>query len=205
LNITYFGGKNTLLRNYMDCLSCTQKNCKVKGVDCFGVHDVSVNEYAQKDALSIAMSASELIDNGRAGKLSRIQEAVEFCRLQKYNRVGLAYCFGIEKIAEKVGTILVDAGIKIIAARCTIGGVKECEIDALKNTQAISCNPVGQAELLNSKADFVMEMGLCLGHDVLFHKKLTVPFTVLLVKDRVYGHNPLAGIDAYRDMSSIQL
>ena len=34
-------------------------------------------------------------------------------------------------------------------------------------------------------------MGLCLGHDILFQKHIKSDCTTLVVKDRVYQHNPL--------------
>ena len=37
-------------------------------------------------------------------------------------------------------------------------------------------------------------MGLCVGHDSLFLKYAEAPCTVLAVKDRLLGHNPLAAI-----------
>jgi uncharacterized metal-binding protein len=37
-------------------------------------------------------------------------------------------------------------------------------------------------------------LGLCIGHDTLFIKYCRVPMTVLAVKDRVTGHNPLAAL-----------
>ena len=37
-------------------------------------------------------------------------------------------------------------------------------------------------------------MGLCVGHDTLFIKHVKSPTTVLAVKDRVLGHNPLAAL-----------
>jgi len=33
---------------------------------------------------------------------------------------------------------------------------------------------------------------LCVGHDALFLKEVEAPTTVLVVKDRVTGHNPVA-------------
>ena len=39
-----------------------------------------------------------------------------------------------------------------------------------------------------------MLLGLCVGHDSLFLKAANAPCTVLAVKDRVTGHNPLAAI-----------
>ena len=57
------------------------------------------------------------------------------------------------------------------------------------------CNPITQAELLNDAGvDFNVLVGLCVGHDSLFFKYAKAPVTVLVVKDRVFGHNPVAGL-----------
>lgn len=181
----------------LNCLDCNAKSCKKNGADCFGLKELSYKVYARDDVNKMVKNSSALVDNGRAGELSRFQEVVEFCKLQEYKNVGLAYCFGIEPLAQYVREKLRASGINVVPARCTMGGVKEKVIDKTKTTEAISCNPAGQASFLNERADFVIEMGLCLGHDVVFHQELTVPFTVLLVKDRVYKHNPIEGIKNY--------
>jgi uncharacterized metal-binding protein len=55
------------------------------------------------------------------------------------------------------------------------------------------CNPIAQAEILNSeKVDLAVILGLCIGHDTLFISYCRRPMTVIAVKDRVTGHNPLA-------------
>ena len=57
------------------------------------------------------------------------------------------------------------------------------------------CNPIAQARLLNNaKTDLNLVVGLCIGHDILFLKNAQAPSTVLIVKDRVLGHNPAAAI-----------
>jgi uncharacterized metal-binding protein len=57
------------------------------------------------------------------------------------------------------------------------------------------CNPIAQAEVLNAEqVDLAVMLGLCVGHDTLFIKYCRVPCTVLAVKDRVLGHNPLAAL-----------
>ena len=170
--------------------------CRLNGADCFDLNGLSLEVFAANEARRMAKNSSALIDNGRAGTLSRFEELVEFW-LQGYGKIGLAYCFGLESLAKEVRDKMTDAGLSLIPARCSMGGVRERDIDPLKTTEAYSCNPVGQAAFLNERADFVVEMGLCLGHDVLFHQELTVPFTVLLVKDRVHGHAPLEGIRNY--------
>ena len=57
------------------------------------------------------------------------------------------------------------------------------------------CNPIGQALFLNKeKTDLNILFGLCVGHDTLAIKHMEAPVTVLVVKDRVTGHNPIAAI-----------
>jgi len=64
-----------------------------------------------------------------------------------------------------------------------------------RGTDEAMCNPIFQAKLLNqSKTELNILLGLCVGHDSLFFKHAEAPTTVLAVKDRVTGHNPLAAI-----------
>ena len=59
----------------------------------------------------------------------------------------------------------------------------------------VMCNPVGQAALLaEAGTEFNVVMGLCVGHDSLFLMHSKAPATVLVVKDRVLGHNPVAAL-----------
>jgi len=177
----------------LNCLDCTAKNCRKNGADCFGLKEPSLDLYADPDTLNTLRNSGKLVDGGRAGQLSRFQELIEFCGLQGYKNIGLAYCFGMEDLAVEVRDKMTGAGLNLIPARCSMGGVKESDI-APEKKDVFSCNPAAQALFLNERADFVVEMGLCLGHDVVFHQHLRVPFTVLLVKDRVHAHNPLEGI-----------
>ena len=48
--------------------------------------------------------------------------------------------------------------------------------------------------LNDSKTEFNVLLGLCAGHDSLFFQHAHAPCTVLGVKDRLPGHNPLAAI-----------
>ena len=64
-----------------------------------------------------------------------------------------------------------------------------------KGTDEAMCNPIFQAKTLaNEQVDFNILLGLCVGHDSLFLQFTNNPTTVLAVKDRVTGHNPLAAI-----------
>lgn len=188
-----------------NCLTCKSKACRSHNADCFGVAEFSREVYSREETIDMLRNASRLVDGGRAGTLSRFQEVVEFCKEQGYKAVGLAYCFGLEELALIISDIMTEAGVPIVPARCSMGGIKESEVDPAKTSEVVSCNPAGQAKFLNERADFVIEFGLCLGHDVLFHQELEVPHTVLLVKDRVYGHAPLEGIRNYaKDQAELE-
>jgi uncharacterized metal-binding protein len=45
--------------------------------------------------------------------------------------------------------------------------------------------------LNRAKTELNIQMGLCLGHDILFQKNAESPVTVLTVKDRALANNPM--------------
>ncbi len=146
--------------------------------------------------------------NGYAGVRPlkpRIVEIVEFARRMGYKRLGLAFCIGLRKEAAVVQEILVTNGFTVVSVGCKAGAVPKSElgIGALEQVDpgaAVEsmCNPVFQAELMNAQnTDFNVLLGLCVGHDSLFFKHAKATGTVLAVKDRVLGHNPLAAIQQY--------
>ncbi|MEW6666657.1 MAG: DUF1847 domain-containing protein [Thermodesulfobacteriota bacterium] len=132
---------------------------------------------------------------------TRIVEICEFAARMHYRRLGLAFCLGLAKEAEVVGRILEAHGFEVVSAVCksgrtlkeTIGVTDEEKI--YRGTEEAMCNPVYQAKLMNeARTEFNVLLGLCVGHDSLFFKFAEAPTTVLAVKDRVTGHNPLAPI-----------
>lgn len=174
----------------MNCLSCSGKSCKSEAKDCFDIKDGSLEAYKNPDLYKIYHDADYLVTSGRGGRLNRFEEIILFCKRSGYKKVSLAYCHSMENLALTTREILKNNGFKVLSVRCTAGGIRECEI-GISNKASVNCNPVGQADLINrSETDFVIEMGLCLGHDVIFHKYLQKPFTVFIVKDRVYHHAP---------------
>ena len=132
---------------------------------------------------------------------TRIVEIMEFARRLKYRRLGLAFCLGLVKEAALVEEILIKQGFEVISAICKAGqtpkekiGIRDRE-KIYQGTEEAMCNPIFQARLLNQgKTQFNILLGLCVGHDSLFFKYAAAPTTVLAVKDRVTGHNPLAAI-----------
>lgn len=181
----------------MNCTRCNAKSCRT-GVSCnnekFDTEAV-LEEFRDPHNQKIVQAAAQLVDNGRAGTLSRLDEIIEFIRLMQYQRVGLAYCYGMEREASLVRDLLKKAGIRLQTISCTVGAVLQDAVNEKSCIHKVSCNPLGQARQLNAEeVDFVIIMGICLGHDILLQKNLKADFTTLIVKDRVHKHNPLASI-----------
>jgi uncharacterized metal-binding protein len=145
-------------------------------------------------------------ENVRASK-TRNEEIMEFAEKMHYKRLGMAFCLGLRSEAKIVERIFSSRGFEVVSAVCKVGRIpknfigvgKGQQIDS--NTTEVMCNPVLQAMILNKeKTDFNVLLGLCVGHDSLFFKYTEALCTVLAVKDRLLGHNPLAAvytIDSY--------
>jgi uncharacterized metal-binding protein len=131
----------------------------------------------------------------------RIQEVCEFAKKMGYKKLGVAFCIGLSNEAGMLNRILMAQGFEVISIVCKAGkiekekiGIKD-EEKILIGTPEAMCNPVMQALYLNeAETEFNILLGLCVGHDSLFFKHAEAPTTVLAVKDRVTGHNPLAAL-----------
>jgi uncharacterized metal-binding protein len=163
--------------------------------------------YAGRD-LELARAASVQEGSGyetRGGASdpckTRIQETWEYAARIGARRIGLAYCVGLRREASMVADILAERGLEVVSVICKAGSVPKEEIgldDAEKirpGTRETMCNPILQARVLNDAGtDLNVVIGLCVGHDALFLRHAQAPCTVLAVKDRVTGHNPLAAL-----------
>ncbi len=132
---------------------------------------------------------------------TRIVEICEFAQKMGYTRLGIAFCIGLVKEAALVERIFKSRGFEVISVVCKAGRTPKDRIGLRdeekihQGTDEAMCNPIYQAKLLNHEnTDFNILLGLCVGHDSLFFKYSQAPTTVLAVKDRVTGHNPLAAI-----------
>jgi uncharacterized metal-binding protein len=132
---------------------------------------------------------------------TRITEICEFAHKMGYKRLGLAFCIGLVNEAAIVDEILKNNGFEVVSVACKAGRALKEELDiepadfVMPILKEAMCNPIFQAKLLNAeKTEFNILLGLCVGHDSLFFKYADAYTTVLAVKDRVTGHNPLAAI-----------
>ena len=136
----------------------------------------------------------------RAAK-TRIEEIMEFAARMNYRRLGLAFCIGLRKEAKAVEGLLASRGFEVVSAVCKAGRIPKGHLglqpdqQIVPDTDEAMCNPVLQAMILNeAQTDFNVLLGLCVGHDSLFLKYAEAFCTVLAVKDRMLGHNPLAAV-----------
>lgn len=154
--------------------------------------------YLQEENYKLAHS-SALVESEGYCELTRVEEIMEFAKKNNFKKIGLAFCIGLRKEAEIFGKILENRGFEVCSIICKNGavpkefiGISDCE-KVRPGTKEVICNPIGQARLLNEmKTELNVILGLCIGHDSLFIKYSGAPATVLAVKDRVTGHNPLA-------------
>jgi uncharacterized metal-binding protein len=97
--------------------------------------------------------------------------------------------------------IFVAGGFEVFAACCKVGSISKEKV-GIQDQEQLSpgefeamCSPVGQAAVLaEAGTQLNVVIGLCVGHDSLFFRHSKAPATVLVAKDRVLGHNPVAAL-----------
>jgi uncharacterized metal-binding protein len=175
------------------------------------VYGAAMAEYDKREVKEFARLASvqefqcyERLPDGLRTKLPRIEELIQFARKCGYKKLGLAHCGGLAYEAGLLTEILENNGFEVVSVQCKTGAVPKERIGVKPEEKIVGpeawetmCNPIVQAMIINkSKVDLAIMLGLCIGHDTLFIKYCDVPLTVLAVKDRVLGHNPLAALYA---------
>jgi uncharacterized metal-binding protein len=134
----------------------------------------------------------------------RLKDTIEYAKGMEYKKLGLAFCLGLFKEAQRVAEILEKYGFDVSGVCCKTGGVKKTEVGVPEEYTMysktgytigwITCNPAAQALLLNhEKTELNIIIGLCVGHDVTFTELSEAPVTTLIAKDRSMPHNP-AGV-----------
>ncbi len=158
---------------------------------------------AYREAAGELACHSARVEKAGYGAWPRVREIMEFSRLCGFTKLGLAFCVGLRREALEVCKIFESNGFTVASVMCKTGARSKEELGLRDDEKVHSgrfeamCNPVAQAMLLNKEqTDLNVLLGLCVGHDSLFIKYSSAPITVLAVKDRVTGHNPLAAIYA---------
>lgn len=186
--------------------ACRQGEAKSRGpgfcpskVDPTGL-EAAYARYDDAETRNVAQASARVEGEGYC-KWTRVEEVVEFSKRMGYKKLGIANCIGLMDQANLLTRILESHGFEVVSVACKSGNIPKENI-GLGDAEKVKpggfepmCNPVAQAELLNAHgAEFNIVMGLCIGHDSLFFKYSKALSTVLIAKDRVLGHNPIAAL-----------
>ncbi|MDO4978162.1 MAG: DUF1847 domain-containing protein [Eubacteriales bacterium] len=190
------------------CVDCGRKACRKSEVEKYPEFCLTKNadaldlesmkkEYMEEKNQD-TMQAAAKIQAETYGTITRVEETILFAKEMGYKKIGIATCTALLKESQMLTRILRNHGFQVFSACCKVGAIPKEEITIPKEhiTQGPNiCNPIMQAEILNrEEVDLAIVMGLCVGHDILFHKYIKVPTTTLVVKDRVLAHNSVAAL-----------
>jgi len=163
--------------------------------------DPEVREFALQASIQEAECYMKLPE-GLTMRYPRVEEIAQFAGKMGYKKLGIASCLGLKDEAKILSEILENRGFEVVSVCCKAGAIPkerigitaEQKIKGPGSFEAM-CNPITQAKILNDAGtDFNILVGLCVGHDSLFFKYAKAPVTVLVAKDRVFGHNPVMGL-----------
>ncbi|MFP3981938.1 MAG: DUF1847 domain-containing protein [Desulfobacterales bacterium] len=161
----------------------------------------NIKEFARQASIQEAQ-CYEIDEEGLKTRIPRIEEVIQFAGKCGYQTLGMAFCIGLRREARKLSKIFESKGFNMASVCCKVGRSPKESLgltgeEKIRGPEAMEsmCNPIVQARLLNyHNVDLAILLGLCVGHDTLFLKYCNAPCTVLAVKDRVLGHNPLAAL-----------
>jgi len=157
-------------------------------------------EYRDPGRLRLFQAAARVEARGYL-EWPRVREIVEFAKLNGFRRLGIAFCVGLQREAAAAAEIFASHGFEVYPVVCKVGRIPKEEFDLEEEDKVhpgrpeISCNPIGQAAVLEDcGTELNVVVGLCVGHDTVFFQRSAAPVTVLVAKDRVTGHNPAAAL-----------
>jgi uncharacterized metal-binding protein len=163
--------------------------------------DPGIKEFARQASIQEAECYMNLPE-GLTTRYPRVEEIAQFAKKMGYKKLGIAFCLGLKDEAEILTEILENRGFEVVSVCCKAGAIPKERIgltreQKIKGPDAFEamCSPISQAKIINEAGtEFNILVGLCVGHDSLFFKYSKAPVTVLVAKDRVFGHNPVMGL-----------
>jgi uncharacterized metal-binding protein len=156
--------------------------------------------YEEPETRQLSREAA-IVESAGYCRWTRVEEIVEFAKRMGFRKIGIANCISFVDLANILSGILESHGFEVVSVACKTGNIPKEDL-GIADAEKIRpgqfeplCNPVCQAELLDAHGcEFNVVMGLCVGHDSLFFRHARALTTVLVTKDRVLGHNPVAAL-----------
>lgn len=165
----------------MQCALCRNKEC-LKGKNCSVIK--SGLDYSGDNLKSIRISAWLESDSIKRTKL---EEITIYAKKMGYRKIGIAFCIEYEREARLLYDIL-SRYFEVFSVCCKVCGLEKAGLLGIKSLEdsefEASCNPIGQALLLNN--DFTnlnLMLGLKTGYDVLFVTYSEAPAITLPVEE----------------------
>jgi len=157
--------------------------------------------YLEQEEVRRLAAESARTESAGYCRATRVEEIMDFARRIGAQKLGIAHCIGLIHEARLARDIFLAGGFEVYTACCKVGSIAKEKI-GLREEEKIRpgqyealCSPVGQAALLaKAGTQLNVVIGLCVGHDSLFFMHSRAPVTVLVAKDRVLGHNPIASL-----------
>lgn len=161
------------------------------------------NLYKTNEFIKKSTSVASIVEAQGYIYWPRLKDTIEYAKGMGFNKLGLAFCVGLRKEAEKTAEILKKYGFEVCSVCCKTEAIKKTEVEVPKEFTMFSktgfpiglvtCNPAAQALLLNkAETDMNIIIGLCVGHDITFTSLSKAPVTTFIAKDRSNPHNPAA-------------
>lgn len=194
------------------CADCHVKACRTNLEEKYPVFCPTKNlnpdilsevllEYEDEETRKLTVT-SACLESEYYCRLTRVEETVKFIERMGYHKIGVATCVGLLDEARIFTRILRAHGLDVYTVCCKCGAVDKTAVGVPEDkklngggTHESMCNPILQAKILElEQTEFNVMIGLCVGHDTIFLQHAAAPVTVLIVKDRVLGHNPVQAL-----------
>lgn len=182
--------------NCAECKKVPKNKCAKEGFDCTG-GKLDLSEYDLEEN-RLLLSMSDRLRREYGDSLTRVEEIIKYCQNLGIKKIGLVFCVGLAEEARMMSQIFKQF-FRVASVCCRMVGMDKDKHDYMVKIKPdefeTSCNPIGQAKMLNrQKTEINVQLGLCLGHDMLFQKYSDAPVTVLAVKDRILANNPMGAV-----------
>ena len=164
----------------MQCALCRIKDCLI-GKNCSVIK--SGLEYTDNNLKSLQVSA--WLESEYANR-TKLEEIIIYAKKMGYTRIGIAFCIEYERETRLLYDIL-SRYFEVFSVCCTVCSLEKATLGLKKSDDSefeVSCNPIGQALLLNTDlTELNIMLGLKTGYDILFLKYSEAPSIALPVQE----------------------
>ncbi len=164
----------------MQCALCRNKEC-LKGKNCSVIK--SGLDYSG-DALKSVQISAWLESN--YVKRTKLEEIIIYSKKMGYRKIGIAFCIEYEREARLLYDIL-SRYFEVFSICCKVCSLEKTSLGLNVSEGSefdASCNPLGQALLLNNDlTDLNIMLGLKTGYDILFIEYSEAPSIALPVEE----------------------